>query len=79
MGKQNKLREVSAARETQIASHLTSTVKSSDVTNVRSCLISKTLDQIRDKLEIATILCHCKIVIISVWTVAIFAAFCIKY
>lgn len=57
IGQQNELGEVNTGRETGIAAHLTSTVKSSDVTNVRSCLISKTLDQTRDKLEMTNIVC----------------------
>lgn len=78
-GKENKPGEASTIRETEIASPLTSTVKSSDVTNVRSCLISKTLDQIKDKLEITTIPCHCKTVPESVWRVNIFPSFWIRH
>lgn len=51
-----------------VAHHLTSTLKSSDVTNVRSCLISKTLDEIRDKtsdkLQITANLCYYKIIFV---------------
>lgn len=60
--------DVSTVRGPGIARHLTSTVKSSDVTNVRSCLISKTLgqtrDKVSDKLQITANFCYHEILFV---------------